>query len=150
MATIEAKDSIDIHCRPEEVFAVVANYPGWRQWFPNYHCEWLDPNGLKEGSSVSHRYQSLGLTLSSFTRRIDRIVPGQRLEERYIDGDLEGTGQWRFERLDDGCRVSYSCRVTAQHWFPRLSFRLFGAYSHHQVYRALLKALKDHCEQNTL
>lgn len=147
MSRIQAEDSIHINASPTEVFSVVANYPQWHQWFGGYHCMWLDPNGLNEGSCVSHRYLVFDRwCLSKFDRRIDRIIKGKRLEESYIAGDLRGKGVWEFTGSDQHCLARYSCDVEAAHWFARWSFRLFGKQSHSFIYRRLLHELKNVCE----
>jgi uncharacterized protein YndB with AHSA1/START domain len=145
MPAIDVIDSIDIDVPPTVVFDVVSNYPGITRWFPVYRCELLGADVIREGARVRHRY-GRPFVLSSFVRRIDRIVPGSRLEEAYVEGDLRGTGVWTFTPNGTGTTAAYDCKVDANTWFTRLSFRLMGARAHSDVYDKLLRALKKHCE----
>ncbi len=146
MASIDVIDSIRIRAEPEQVFNTVADYPGIGRWLPVYRCRLIDAEQLAEGVLVEHRYGYPPFVLSRFTRRVERIVAGSRLEERYVDGDLRGSGVWSFERDGDHTVAAYHCQVTANTLFTRLSFLLLGKRAHSNVYQPLLAALKAHCE----
>ncbi len=146
MASIDVVDSICIRAPAAEVFKVVADYPAIAQWFPVYHCEIEGEGAIAPGSIVAHRYGRPPFVLSRFRRRVERIVPGECLEESYIDGDLRGKGVWRFAEQDGVTTASYHCQVSAQSWFARLGFRLQGSRAHSAVYEKLLVALKARCE----
>lgn len=146
MTAIDVIDSIEINTSPETVFNVIADYGNMHKWFPVYNCKVLNANKIAEGVTVEHIYGKPPFVLSHFIRRIDRIVPGSRLEESYIDGDLRGTGVWTFEKKGNATIVAYDCKVDGSTWFTRLSFKLIGNSAHSNTYQKLLKALKQHCE----
>lgn len=148
---IDVTDSMEIHARAEDVFAVVQDYPGISSWYGGARCEYL--NGATEtapGVEVSHRYGGL-IPLSRFVRRIDAVEPGKKLEETYLRGDLLGRGIWTFEDLSSDpeqprCRASYLCQVDASNGFMQLIFRMIGNQAHSGTYQKMLKSLKAHCE----
>lgn len=146
MPSISAKDEIEIFVAPEVVFRVVSDYEGIGSWLPVYSCKYLNGTTVAEGLEVYHQYGKPPFVMSKFTRVIDKIVAGSRLEETYIDGDLRGTGIWSFQKSDSGTIASYECDVSSQTWFPHITFSLFGKNAHSNVYRPLLKKLKSHCE----
>ena len=146
MPSIRAKDEIEIGVSPEVVFDVVSNYQGITEWLPAYTCEYLNGTKVAEGLQVYHQYGSPPFVMSRFTRQIDKIVPGSRLEERYIDGDLSGKGIWRFEKSPSGTIASYECDVASQLWLGHIAFTVLGKHAHSSVYKSILKKLKAHCE----
>lgn len=146
MTAIDVKDSIEINAPPDAVFEVISNYGSKQKWFPNYRCVIQNADKIAEGVTVEHIYGK-PFVLSRFTRRIDKIVPGHRLEESYIDGDLRGTGVWTFEKKGNGTLASFHCKVDGNTWFTRVSFRLIGNKAHSDTYQKLLKALKYYCEK---
>lgn len=147
MASIDVVDSIQINAKPEDVYAVIADYANITDWLPIYRCTLRDADQIAEGVEVEHRYGYPPLILSSFTRRIDRVVVGKRLEESYIDGAMLGTGIWSFEASGEQTTVSYHCKVKSNSLLTKVMFRLNGAQAHSNTYETLLKALKKRCEE---
>lgn len=146
MAAIDVVDSIKINAPPEDVFEVIADYANITKWLPIYRCLLRDADRIAQGVEVEHRYGYPPLILSSFTRRIDRIVAGKRLEESYIDGAMLGTGIWNFDAEGDQTIASYHCKVEANSLLTKVMFTLNGAKAHSNTYETVLKALKAHCE----
>jgi len=146
MASIDVVDSITINAPSETVYSVIADYENITKWLPIYRCTLRDAKRIAEGVEVEHRYGYPPLILSSFTRRIDRMVEGQRLEESYIEGAMLGTGTWTFEAQDGQTVASYHCKVEANSLMTRLMFTINGAKAHSNTYETFLKALKTHCE----
>ena len=146
MASIDVVDSIKITAEPAAVFAVISDYANITEWLPIYRCTLRDASAIAPGVEVEHRYGYPPLILSRFTRRIDRIVPDSSIEESYIDGDMVGTGVWRFEKDGEGTLASYHCKVEANSLVTRLVFTLNGSNAHSNTYESLLKALKKRCE----
>ena len=143
MPAIDCIDAMDIRAPAEELYDRIVDYPAWREWNPIYRCEWIDGDGPAEGVKVKHSYGYPPFIMSSFIRRIDRIVPGERLEESYIEGDLIGTGVWTFEEDDGVTTVSYLCKVRSNSLMSHLSLALAGEKGHSSVYQTLLGKLKD-------
>ncbi|CAA0099144.1 Uncharacterised protein [Halioglobus japonicus] len=133
MPSIRAKDEIAIHVDPDVVFGVVSDYINITTWLPVYTCRYLNGRDVVEGLKVCHQYGKPPFVMSRFTRIINKVVPGRRLEETYVDGDLRGTGIWSFEKTDHGTLASYECDVTSQTWLPHIMFMLFGAGAHTNV-----------------
>lgn len=146
MPSIKAKDAIEIHVDPQVVFDAVSNYKDISAWLPIYSCHYLNGEEVVEGLKVSHQYGKPPFVMSKFTRSIDTIIPGSRLEETYIDGDLRGAGIWSFDKSELGTIASYECEVTSQKMFAHITFTIFGKNAHSNVYKPLLKKLKAHCE----
>lgn len=146
MPSLSARDEIEINADPEKVFNVIADYQHMHTWFPTYNCEVLGGEPIKAGTKVSHKYGKPPIILSKFTRRIDRLVLGESIEESYIEGDLRGTGVWSFEKTKTGTLASFICNVTSQSLLTHIGILLTGNKSHKQVYKTLLTNLKTHCE----
>jgi uncharacterized protein YndB with AHSA1/START domain len=146
VASIDVVDSIRINAQPEDVYAVIADYANITAWLPIYRCTLRNTDCIAEGVEVEHRYGYPPFVLSSFTRRIDAMVAGKRLEESYIDGAMLGTGIWNFEAEGDQTIASYHCKVEANNLMTKVVFTLNGAKAHSNTYQTLLKALQRHCE----
>ena len=146
MASIDVVDSIKINAKPEDVYEVIADYANITDWLPIYRCTLRDADRIAEGVEVEHRYGYPPLILSSFTRRIDRMVVGKRIQESYIDGAMLGTGIWNFEAEGDQTIASYHCKVEANSLITKVMFTLNGAKAHSNSYETFLKALKARCE----
>ena len=147
MTAIDVTDSIEINAAPETVFNVISDYGNQHVWLPIYKCIVQSGGKIAEGTTVEHIYGKPPFILSHFVRRIDKIIPGSRLEESYIDGDLRGSGVWTFEKTANGTRAAYHCMVDGNTWFTRLSFKFMGNKAHSNTYQQLLAALKQYCEQ---
>jgi hypothetical protein len=75
------------------------------------------------------------------------MLPGERLEETYDEGDLIGTGTWTFDERKGITTAAYHCAVRGNTLSMRIAFKLTGSVGHSMVYRRLLAALKKHCER---
>lgn len=147
MPAIDVVDDIVINAPPSVPFKLVFDYLDWNTWNPIYRCELVEGQAVGEGAVLSHRYGYPPLILSSFLRRIDRVVENERLEESYIDGDLVGTGVWMFEDLGNGStRVAYDCKVRSNRFLSHIALALGGTKGHSDVYQKLLAKMKELCE----
>lgn len=146
MPSISTRDEIVIHATSDLIFSIVSDYENISSWLPVYSCKYLNGTKVTEGLKVYHQYGRPPFVMSKFTRVINKVIPGYRLEETYIDGDLKGTGVWSFEKSDHGTITAYECNVTSQRLLPHIAFSLFGKNAHSIVYKPLLKKLKSHCE----
>jgi hypothetical protein len=146
MPAIDCTDAVDIRAGAAEVYARIVDYPGWQDWNPVYRCEWIDGDGPAEGVKVRHRYGYPPFIMSRFVRSIDRLEPGKRLEESYIEGDLIGTGVWTFDEHEGVTTVAYHCRVRSNSLLAHLSLAVAGEGGHSGVYQKLLGKLKVLCE----
>jgi uncharacterized protein YndB with AHSA1/START domain len=148
MSSIDTVDRVEIRAPKQRVYDVVSNYPAITGWFPVYHCRLLEGSEVREGSRVEH---ILGkpphLVVNRFIRTVHRVVPGERLEETYDEGDLVGNGTWTFDERNGITTAAYHCAVRGNTPSMRLAFRLTGNFGHKWVYRRLLAALKRHCEK---
>ena len=149
MSSIDTVDRIDIRAPKQRVYDVVSNYPAITSWFPIYRCRLLDGTEVREGSRVEH---ILGkppyAVLNRITRTVRRMVPGERLEETYDEGDLIGNGTWSFDECNGITTAAYHCAVRGNTLSMRVAFKLTGSVGHNFVYRRLLAALKKHCEKS--
>ena len=146
-AAIDVVDSIEIKADARKVYDVVANYPAINSWFPFYRCKLVGSadNVIRVNSRVKHKI-GRPLVISQFTRTIRVLVPGQRIEETYDEGQLIGTGIWTFTQNQDKTIAAYHCAVKANTLLVNIGFKVSGALGHHLVYNSLLQALKKHCE----
>lgn len=148
MSCIDTVDRIDIRAPKQRVYDVVSNYPAITSWFPIYRCRLLDGTEVREGSRVEH---ILGkppyAVLNRIVRTVQRMVPGERLEETYDEGDLIGRGTWTFDEHNGITTAAYHCAVRGNTRSMRMTFKLTGSFGHNLVYGRLLAALKKHCEE---
>lgn len=146
MTAIDVKDCVEINCSPETVFNVVSDYSNQNKWFPIYRCVIRGGDKIYEGAIVEHIYGNPPFILGRFTRKVNKIVYGSRLEESYIDGDLRGIGIWTFEEVNGNTRASFLCQVNGNTLSTKLMFKVMGNNAHSHTYVKLLAALKNHCE----
>ncbi|WP_101759104.1 SRPBCC family protein [Oceanicoccus sp. KOV_DT_Chl] len=146
MPFIDCVDEITIEAPASMVYQVVANYPQWKKWIPVYQCSLINQDSVVVGAQLRHQYGYKPIILSDFVRQIDAMIPGESIEESYIEGDLIGKGIWRFLEKNNKTTVSFHCAVQSNKVFSHLSFLLMGKMAHRNVYKPLLKKLKEHCE----
>lgn len=148
MPLIDSIDSIEIDAPARDVYEVVLDYPRFHEWFPIYRCRLLEGDKVKEGARVEHK---IGvppyLVFTRFVRTIRRVVPGERIEETYDEGDLTGTGVWSFTQQGETTGASFHCTVKSVALSLHISFLLTGSLGHKFVFRKLLQALKKRCEE---
>ena len=148
MSFIDTVDRIDIRGPKQRVYDVVSNYPAITSWFPIYHCRLLDGTEVREGSRVEHIVgKPPRVVVNRFVRTVRRMVPGERLEESYDEGDLIGNGTWSFDERNGITTAAYHCAVRGNTLSMRVAFKLTGSVGHNMVYGRLLAALKRHCER---
>ena len=146
MPSIDCLDHIEIQAPAALVYRVVSDYANWSQWNPSYNCYLLDAEVVTEGARVHHQFGKKPFILSDFIRRVDVMCEAEGLEETYLEGDLVGTGVWQFEEREGVTRAAYHCKVDSNTAMTHISFLLLGGKAHSNVYQALLKRLKAHCE----
>ena len=149
MSFIDTVDRIEIRAPKQRVYDVVSNYPAITDWFRIYHCRLLAGTEVREGSRVEHIVgRPPYAVVNRFVRTVHRMVPGERLEESYDEGDLIGNGTWTFDERDGITTAAYHCAVRGNTLSMRMAFKLTGSVGHNFVYRRLLAALKKHCEKS--
>jgi len=147
MSSIDTIDRIDIRAPKRRVYDVVCDYPAITSWFPIYHCRLLDGTEVREGSRVEHMVgKPPRAVVNRFIRTVHRMLPGERIEETYDEGDLIGSGTWTFDERNGITTAAYHCAVRGNTLSMRIAFKLTGSVGHNMVYRLLLAALKRHCE----
>ena len=144
---IDVTDTIQINAPKELVYRELANYPGISKWFPGYTCEFLDgAQAIAPGVQVRHTLKNAGITLSDFVRIIQKVQPGERIEETYDRGSMTGRGTWTFTEKDGVTTANYLCQVNATGWFFKIVFAIAGNAAHSNTFKKLLAGLKAHCE----
>ena len=86
------------------------------------------------------------VVLTRFIRTVQRMVPGERIEETYDEGDLVGNGTWTFDQSGNVTTAAFRCDVTAQALSMKLAFSTSGSLGHNVIYGRILAALKNKCE----
>ncbi len=146
MPSFNCTNQIEIHAPASTVFAVVSDYPSWKRWVSFYHCDFIDSDELTVGTRVQHKLGYPPLIVSKFVREIKNIEANLWIDEAYIEGDLTGTGIWRFRQIESKTLVSYQCCVKSETLAMHFSFFLAGKLAHSLVYWFILKRLKAYCE----
>ena len=148
MSSIDTVDRIEIRAPRQRVYDVVCDYPAITSWFRIYHCRLLDDTEVHEGSRVEHIVgKPPHAVVNRFIRTVRRMLPGERLEETYDEGDLIGSGTWPFDEHNGSTTAAYHCAVRGNTLSKRIAFKLTGSVGHNMVYGRLLAALKKHCER---
>ena len=149
MPSIDTTDSIEINAPAQKIYRTVINYPMMNTWLSWYHCRLIQGERVEEGARIEHVVgKPPWLIINRFIRTVQRIVPGERIEETYDEGDLIGTGVWRFIEKGQTTTASYHCAVRANTLSVHLAFLLTRSAGHNVVYGRLLRALKTHCEKD--
>ena len=132
----------------EAIFSVLCDYPGVRDWFPDYRIDLLTDGAVGEGARLRHEMAAGGGPVKTrFVRTIRRFEPPSLIEESYDEGDLLGLGRWSLEDTDEGAtQVSYHCAVRSNTLWMHVGVALTGRWGHSWAYRKLLAALKAHVE----
>jgi len=147
MPQMNAVDSITIQAPASKVFETVLDYANHHTWWKHYHCEVLGGGPVKEGTRVSHVIQIPVIQPKpNFIRTIRKIVPNERIEETYDDGDYVGTGVWTFEPQGALTAATFTCAVRSNNLLNHIGVALMGAGPHHSVYKTGLAGLKARCE----
>lgn len=149
MPSIDTSDSLVINADARRIFDVILNYPEMHTWFPTYRCTLVDARpgtSVQEGSKLNHVVGKPPFVMSRFVRTVRRIVPGERIEETYDEGQLRGTGIWTFEPQGRATKVTYFCKVSSVGLMMHVGFLLTGAKGHNMLYQQLLRALKKRVE----
>ena len=145
MPSIDSIDSVQIEAPREHVYDVIRDYPNMHTWFSKYRCKLTQGDTVEEGSRVQHQVNALGAT-TRFVRTVHKLVPGERIEETYDEGDIVGKGVWTFEEQDGWTTASFHCQVRSNSLLGHIGFAIGGELAHKLVYRGLLAALKIKCE----
>ena len=146
---MQAVDSIVVRAPASKVFETVLDYGNHHRWWRLYSCKVLGGAKPEEGVRVSHRFGLSRIPPNlAFTRTIRRIVPNERIEETYDEGDCVGTGVWTFQEENGRTTVSFDCDVRSASLLSHVGIGLTGAVSHHAVYKIGLRGLKRFCESS--
>ena len=143
MASISVIDDTYIEATPQAVFDIISDYGRMNEWFDQCRCTVLNNDTIKPGSLIRHEVGAKRV-LTRFTRRIDKIDKGKRIEESYIEGDLIGTGVWSFTPEGSGTRVAFDCRVKGNSLMSNFGLLLTGSKMHSVFYQDMFKSLKTH------
>ncbi|MGC6472483.1 MAG: SRPBCC family protein [Parvibaculales bacterium] len=143
MASISVIDDAYIHAAPPAVYAVITDYARMNSWFAQCACTVEGDSPVHEGTLVRHAVGEKRV-LTRFTRRIDKMLQNERIEESYIDGDLIGTGVWTFTPEGEGTRVAFDCRVKGNSLMSNFGLWLTGSRMHSKFYQDMFTDLNAH------
>ncbi|RJG01981.1 SRPBCC family protein [Noviherbaspirillum sedimenti] len=107
----------------EIVWDAIFHSEAWPGWWNGAECIVTLERGEADGLGARQRYTWKGVLpyRLSFVMRVTRIEP-LRLLEGCVEGDLEGTGCWRFERDQGLTTVRYEWQVrTTRLWMNLLA-----------------------------
>ncbi|MDP3940509.1 MAG: SRPBCC family protein [Deltaproteobacteria bacterium] len=147
MPKLDAVDSISIQAPADKVFEAVLDYANHHAWWKHYQCEVEGGGPVKEGTRVRHVINIPVIQPKpNFVRTIRKIVPNERIEETYDEGDYVGTGVWTFERQGALTVATFTCHARSNNLINHIGVGLMGAGPHHSVYKTGLAGLKARCE----
>ncbi len=146
MPSLSAIDEAYIEAEPLDIYELIADYNAMNSWFPKCKCTVLDGKKIAKGCRVKHEVGEKRV-FSRFTRRIDKIKKGRRIEESYIAGDILGTGIWTFTPEGTGTRIAYDCKVKGNSFMSNFGILLTRSKAHSAFYQDLFKHLKAHAEK---
>ncbi len=154
MGSWKAENSVVINAPAEQIYETLRDYNNFGSIFGfgrlpgGYRTRIEGKEQLVEvGSLVEHRLLG-SLATVQFKRRVEELEPDQRLVERYIGPDIEGSGIWELDELPGGTMVSFSCDLVDTSWRTKMMYRLAGTIPHRHVYRHGLKRLKRKLEKD--
>lgn len=148
MPKLDAVDSISIQATADKVFGTVLDYGNHHAWWKHYQCEVEGGGPVKEGTRVRHVINiPVVQPKPNFVRTIRKIVPNERIEETYDEGDYVGTGVWTFERQGALTVATFTCRLRSNNLLTHIVTALIRARGHHGVYETGLAGLKARCER---
>lgn len=112
--TYEVTDEAVIPAPVGAVWAVLSDLATWREWWTLIRVIPLDP----DTSTVVHpgqRFRIEGSRPGATETRgwnvaVLDVVPNERIELEYTDGDLVGRTAWELEAVPDGARAAYVYR----------------------------------------
>jgi uncharacterized protein YndB with AHSA1/START domain len=112
---------------PDQVWAVLADYPAWPRWWRGIQDVELvtrgDDSGV--GSVLRQHWRSFVPYTLVFDLEMLRIDPPRLLEGR-ASGDLEGTATWTLAPEGKGTRVRFLVDVRTTRWWMTLPGPLAG------------------------
>lgn len=147
MPNLNAVDAVSIQAPASRVFETVLDYPNHHQWWKYYTCEVIGGGPVKEGARIQHRINIPVLQPKpNFIRTIRKIVPNERIEETYDEGDYVGTGVWTFEQRGELTVATFTAAARSNNVLNHIGVALLGAGPHHSVYKSGLAGLKAWCE----
>lgn len=107
---IRAVDERVLPFAPDQIWPVLADVNGYPQWYPpslHLHVRAVTAAGI--GSEVELRPRGG----RAFRCRVEAIEPPRRMQMRYGNGFVTGTGEWRLDAAPGGTRVAYEIDVLA-------------------------------------
>jgi uncharacterized protein YndB with AHSA1/START domain len=133
----ECRDEAVIPAAPEVVSDVLTDLTTYGAWWTLVRCEPLGPTRLAPG--VRFRFSGSrggGPPTTSWTIEVEALVPGRRIDLRYVEGDLLGPVGWELEPVDGGTRTAYVYRgVRANAPGAQATFDRYGVRLHNVAMR---------------
>ena len=90
-----------------DVVADVASYPEFLPWTAAARIKSREQKGDVE-VMIADLVISFKVFRERFTSKVDMFASERRIETQYLDGPVKHLrSTWRFEDVDDGCKVSF-------------------------------------------
>jgi len=110
----EVTDDAVIPAPVDDVWAVLSDLATWRDWWSLIRVIPLDPDA-PTAVHPGQRFRIEGSRPGSAQTRgwnvaVREVVPNERIELEYTDGDLVGRTAWEVEAVPDGTRAAYIYR----------------------------------------
>lgn len=123
MATtpIQAVDERVLPFAPDQIWPVLADIAASPRWWPaSTRLTVLNASSRIVGSE----FEICPRGGRPFRCRVAAIEPPRRMQMRYGNGFVAGTGEWRLEAVTGGTRVAYALDVRAHGWLVTLLGKL--------------------------
>ena len=120
-APIHAVDERVLPFAPEQIWPVLADVTASPRWWPtSIRLTVLNASPGLIGSEL----EVCPRGGRPFRCRVEAIEPPRRMQMRYGNGFVTGTGEWRLEAVAGGTRVAYALDVQAHGWLVALLGKL--------------------------
>jgi uncharacterized protein YndB with AHSA1/START domain len=142
---MKTRDEAVIAAPPDVVFDAVTDLSTYGEWWAGIITEPLGSQ-TRLAPGVRFRFTGMrpdGVVAMTWVIEVESLVPEQRIDLRYVEGDLVGPVGWEFETAKGGTRTAYVYRgVNPTNANAASGFEQHGLRIHNQAMQATLDGLQ--------
>lgn len=141
---IQAKDYYEYPYSPQMIFQVLADLPGYKNWWPGE----FRVRVLKKTEDYLHSKIEVWASGGWFRCETVSLAFPKRIDICYYQGVVRGDSWWNLEELENGrTKVSYSIDIEPNGRFMSLVARLINiSVLHSFQFKRVLKRLHRHLD----